>query len=102
MSKINSLYGTKTLFSCLDTIILVVKEGYYSIERMYEDYISMVGRMGLTTIFKPRFNTIQELRTAHDNVTSLYNLKRDEYRTKVLKKLLKKLKNMNIQTKCIQ
>jgi hypothetical protein len=76
-----------------------MREGYYSVERQYGDYISMVAQMGLASMFKPRFSSIQELRNAHDNVTSLYNLRRDEYRAKGFKEALKRVEKYEYSNK---
>jgi hypothetical protein len=91
MNAVSVAYDNKTLLNSLDTIKMIAKKGYFSNKRLYEDYIHMVSNMGLTSTFKPKFNSFDELKNAHDNIVSLYNLKRDEYKAKGFNEALKRV-----------
>lgn len=82
-------YGLKTLLTSIDSIIEIFDTNYY-VQGTYIDYMRMVASMGLTSRFKVKFSNYDELKNAHDNIVAIYNLKKDEYKTKAFVKAVEK------------
>lgn len=67
--------------------------------RYYEDYISMVSTMDDFKNFKIGFADAKETKAMHDAANAIYQLKREEYKTKAFKAQLVKVEKLEYENK---
>lgn len=80
-SDYTNTYGLSSLLNYLDVIKMITEAGYFA-ERMYTDLLKMIRDMEAQSTYKLKVKNEEELRVLHDNITSLYNLKKNEYKLK--------------------
>jgi hypothetical protein len=94
--KASNVYSAKTIINNIDTFkMLYIKDNndrFGCYHRYFIDYMHMVKQMEATSLYKIKFASIEDVKTAHDNVTCLYNLKKNYYKIKEFEKATERVK----------
>lgn len=98
VSNIKATENENLYKSLMKILPKILDLGYYDIGN-YVDYISMVKVMDDFKNFKIGFDNKDEVRQMHDAAAAIYNLKREEFRTKEFVAQLKKVEKLEYENK---
>lgn len=92
LEKLNTLYSTKTMLNLCDDVFNMYLESdtHWSSNRnyirYYNDYLSTVKLLDDVKNYRPKFDTLDDIKEMHDAASAVYNLKREHYKLEAFMK----------------